>query len=189
MNNGKVVIVSAPSGSGKTTLVKYLLQNFPELEFSISATSRKPRPNEQNGIDYFFINTDEFKLKIEQGEFVEYEEVYPDCYYGTLKSEIERIWKKGKVVLFDVDVKCGINLKNFFKQQAISVFISPPSIKTLEERLRLRGTETEETLKVRLEKASYEMTFKNRFDYIVVNDILDKAKDEIIKIVGEWINK
>jgi len=187
-NNNKVIIVSAPSGAGKTTLVKHLLESFPQLEFSISATSRKPRQNEKDGIDYYFISVDEFKKKINNNEFIEWEEVYPNCYYGTLKSEIHRIWEKNKVVLFDVDVKGGINLKKIFKNNAISIFIAPPDLKTLEKRLINRGTETNESIKTRLEKASYEMNFKDKFDYIIINDNLDTAKQEIYSIVYYWLN-
>ena len=187
-NNNKVIIVSAPSGAGKTTLVKHLLESFPQLEFSISATSRKPRQNEKDGIDYYFISVDEFKKKINNNEFIEWEEVYPNCYYGTLKSEIHRIWEKNKVVLFDVDVKGGINLKKIFNNNAISIFIAPPDLKTLEKRLINRGTETNESIKTRLEKASYEMNFKDKFDYIIINDNLDTAKQEIYSIVYYWLN-
>jgi guanylate kinase len=187
-NNNKVIIVSAPSGAGKTTLVKHLLESFPQLEFSISATSRKPRQNEKDGIDYYFISVDEFKKRINNNEFIEWEEVYPNCYYGTLKSEIHRIWEKNKVVLFDVDVKGGINLKKIFNNNAISIFIAPPDLKTLEKRLINRGTETNESIKTRLEKASYEMNFKDKFDYIIINDNLDTAKQEIYSIVYYWLN-
>lgn len=185
----KVVIISAPSGAGKTTLVKYVLSAFPQMEFSVSATSRSPRPNEQHGKDYYFISTDEFKKKIANNEFVEYEEVYPGCFYGTLKAELQRIWDMGKIVLFDVDVKGGINLKKIFGQQAISIFISPPSLEVLEQRLKNRGTETTETLKTRIEKAAYEMTFQSQFDYVVVNDVLDEAQKEIHRIIDNWLNK
>ncbi len=185
----KVVIISAPSGAGKTTLVKYVLSVFPQMEFSVSATSRSQRPNEQHGKDYYFISTDEFKNKIANNEFVEYEEVYPGCFYGTLKAELQRIWDKGKIVLFDVDVKGGINLKKIFGQQAISIFISPPSFEVLEQRLKNRGTETPETLKTRIEKAAYEMTFRPQFDYVVVNDVLEHAQKEIHRIIDKWLSK
>ncbi len=185
----KVVIVSAPSGAGKTTLVKYVLSAFPQMEFSVSATSRTPRPNEQHAKDYYFISMDEFKKKIANNEFVEYEEVYPGCFYGTLKAELQRIWDKGKMVLFDVDVKGGINLKKIFGKQSISIFISPPNLEVLEQRLKNRGTETPETLKTRIEKASYEMTFSSQFDYVLINDVLEKAKNEIYQIIYNWLSK
>ncbi|MCX7861927.1 MAG: guanylate kinase [Bacteroidales bacterium] len=183
----KVVIISAPSGAGKTTLVQYILEKFPQMEFSISATSRKPRPNEMEGKDYYFITQEEFKKRIENNEFVEWEEVYPGCFYGTLRSELERIWNKGKIVLFDVDVKGGINLKRIFKDNALSVFISPPNIEVLAERLKKRGTETEESLKTRIEKAVYEMTFQTQFDEVVINDDLKQAQYKITEIINNWL--
>ncbi len=186
---GKVVIVSAPSGAGKTTLVKYLLETFPELEFSVSACSRTPRAGEVNGKDYYFITAEEFKKRIDRSEFIEWEEVYPNQFYGTLKAEIQRIWDKGHIVLFDVDVKGGINLKNIFQHESISVFISPPNLNVLEQRLRNRGTESEETLRIRIEKAQYELSFKDKFDYVVVNDTLEEAKQELYRIVNQWIKQ
>lgn len=185
----KVVIISAPSGAGKTTLVKYLLQQFPQLEFSISACSRPKRPTEQNGVDYYFISIDEFKRLISENKFIEWEEVYPGQFYGTLKSEIERIWNKNHIVLFDVDVKGGINLKKIFQQQSISIFIAPPSIEELEKRLKERGTESEQSLKTRIEKAKYELTFAPQFDYIIINDKLNVAKKELFDIISNYINQ
>lgn len=188
MNPQKVVIISAPSGAGKTTLIKQLLQIYPVLEFSISACSRPKRENEKHGVDYYFLNVEDFKNLIKQNQFIEWEEVYPNRFYGTLKTEIERIWENKHIVLFDVDVKGGIHLKKIFGEKAIAIFIAPPSIKTLKERLINRGTETPETIKTRIEKAEYEMTFINQFDYIVVNDKLEVATQELSKIVEKWIN-
>lgn len=187
MNSQKVVIISAPSGAGKTTLVKQLLLSYPNLEFSISACSRPKRENEKHGVDYYFLSVNEFKNLIKQDQFIEWEEVYPDRFYGTLKKEIERIWKNKHIVLFDVDVKGGIHLKNIFREKAISIFIAPPSVEILKERLINRGTETPETIKTRVEKAEYEMTFSNQFDFIVVNDKLDIAIQYISSIIKKWI--
>ncbi|MDO5616561.1 MAG: guanylate kinase [Cruoricaptor ignavus] len=184
----KVLIFSAPSGSGKTTLVRHCLEHFPVLEFSVSCTTRNPRGTEQNGIDYYFLSPEEFRKKISENAFVEYEEVYTDKYYGTLKSEVERIWNEGKVVIFDVDVKGGIALKNYFADQALSVFIMPPSVEELERRLVSRATDDAETIKIRVEKAEEEIAFQNQFDTILVNNDLDIAKNEIENIVNEFIN-
>ena len=173
----KVIIFSAPSGSGKTTLVKHCLEAFPELEFSVSCTTRNPRGTEQNGIDYHFISPNEFREKIAENAFVEFEEVYHDKYYGTLKSEVEKIWQSGKTVIFDVDVKGGISLKKYFGEKALSVFIMPPSVEELERRLVSRATDDPETIKTRVEKASEEMTFKDQFDVTVVNSDLDEANN------------
>lgn len=183
----KVIIFSAPSGSGKTTLVKYALEQFSQLAFSISCTTRKPRGSEQNGVDYHFISPDEFRKKITEDAFVEFEEVYTDKYYGTLKSEVESIWNAGKVVIFDVDVKGGISLKKYFGEKALSIFIMPPSIEELERRLIARNTDDAETIKTRVEKAEYEMTFQKEFDKIVVNTDLEKAKEEIRIIIENFI--
>lgn len=184
----KVIIFSAPSGAGKTTLVKHLLELFPVLEFSISACSREKRPNETNGKDYFFISAEEFKNKIDHQNFIEWEEVYQGCYYGTLRSEIERIWNNGNIVIFDVDVKGGINLKRIFGEKALSIFVSPPNIQVLEQRLRARSTESEESLKKRIDKASLEMQFASQFDKIIVNNELSKTFQEAEQIVKDWIN-
>ncbi len=184
----KVIIFSAPSGSGKTTLVKHCLEHFPELEFSISCTTRNPRGTEDDGVDYHFISPEKFRQKIWEEAFVEFEEVYEDKYYGTLKSEVERIWKDGKTVIFDVDVKGGIALKNYFGEQALSIFIMPPSIQELERRLIARATEDAETIQTRVEKAEQEMTFQNEFDKILVNTDLETAKAEIEKLVSEFLN-
>ena len=184
----KVIIFSAPSGSGKTTLVKHCLQHFPELEFSISCTTRNPRGTEKDGVDFHFISPEKFRQKIWEEAFVEFEEVYEDKYYGTLKSEVNRIWNDGKTVIFDVDVKGGIALKNYFGEQALSIFIMPPSIQELERRLIARATEDAETIQTRVEKAEQEMTFQNEFDKILVNTDLETAKAEIEKLVSEFLN-
>jgi hypothetical protein len=183
----KVVIFSAPSGSGKTTLVKHCLEVFPSLEFSISATTREPRGSEEHGKDYYFFSPEEFRQKISEDAFVEYEEVYADKFYGTLKSEIERIWDSQKVVIFDVDVVGGLNLKKILGEKAMSVFIAPPSVDELEQRLINRDTDSEETIKTRINKAQEELEYKNQFDEVLVNDDLDKAKQEIEKLVQKFI--
>jgi len=184
---GKLVIISAPSGAGKTTIVNHLLTQDLDLEFSISATTRKPRGKETDGNEYYFISVDEFREKITEQKFVEWQEVYKDQYYGTLKSEMSRIWSKGKNVLFDVDVKGGINLKKIFSEQAVSVFIMPPSIEELERRLQNRGTDDSEKVRMRVEKARDEMKLAGSFDHIVVNDNLQKAQDEVGKIVKGFL--
>lgn len=184
----KVIIFSAPSGSGKTTLVKHCLEYFPELQFSVSCTTRNPRGTEQNGIDYHFISPEEFKKRISEDAFVEFEEVYTDKFYGTLKSEVEKIWSEGKVVIFDVDVKGGISLKKYFGEKALSIFIMPPSIEELERRLITRATDDLQTIKMRVAKASEEITYQKEFDKILVNTDLDQAKSEIEKLVKEFIN-
>ena len=184
----KVIIFSAPSGSGKTTLVKHCLEAFPELEFSVSCTTRNPRGTEQNGIDYHFISPDEFREKIAENAFVEFEEVYHDKYYGTLKSEVEKIWQSGKTVIFDVDVKGGISLKKYFGEKALSVFIMPPSVEELERRLVSRATDDPETIKTRVGKASEEMTFKDQFDVTVVNSDLDKAKNTTENLLKKFLH-
>ena len=183
----KVIIFSAPSGSGKTTLVKHCLEHFPELEFSISCTTRNSRGEEKNGIDYHFINPDEFREHIAKEAFVEFEEVYTDKYYGTLKSEVERIWAGGKVVIFDVDVQGGISLKKYFGEKALSIFIMPPSVAALELRLIARGTDDLDTIHTRVAKASEEISFKNEFDQIVVNDILEVAKSDINHLITQFL--
>ena len=174
-NNKKCVIFSAPSGAGKTTIVHYLLSQNLGLEFSVSACSRDPRENEIDGRDYHFLGIDGFKQKIEENAFVEWEEVYENNYYGTLKSELERIWAKGNTVIFDVDVVGGLNLKKQFGDQALAVFVQPPSVDELENRLRYRQTESEEKIKMRLGKAKRELKFADDFDFILVNDNLEEA--------------
>lgn len=184
---GKLVIFSAPSGSGKTTIVRELLQRFPQFEFSISATSRQPRGKEQHGIDYYFLSSDEFRQRVERDEFVEWEEVYAGTCYGTLKSEVERIWAKGNVIVFDVDVMGGINLKRLFGDDACSIFIMPPSIEELERRLRGRGTDSEEVIQKRIGKAEFELSKSPEFDYTVVNDVLADAVNEATEIINNFL--
>ena len=184
---GKLVIFSAPSGSGKTTIVKQLLKRFPQFEFSISATSRQPRGQEQNGVDYHFMSNEEFKERVARGEFVEWEEVYAGTCYGTLKSEMERIWAKGNVIIFDVDVMGGINLKKLFGEDACSMFIMPPSVEELERRLRGRGTDSEEVIQKRIAKAEFELSKAPEFDHIVVNDVLDVAVEEATTIISNFL--
>ena len=185
----KVIIFSAPSGSGKTTLVKHCLEVFSELEFSISCTTRQARGSEVHSVDYHFISPEDFRKKISEDAFVEFEEVYTDKYYGTLKSEVERIWNEGKVVIFDVDVKGGISLKNYFQEKALSIFIEPPSIEELEQRLIKRNTDDPETIKTRVAKAEYELTFAKDFDKIIVNNDLETAKQETESLVRNFIKE
>ncbi|MBR4843389.1 MAG: guanylate kinase [Alistipes sp.] len=184
---GKLVIFSAPSGSGKTTIVKELLKRFDCFEFSISATSRQPRGAEQNGVDYYFLTNEEFKERVARNEFVEWEEVYQGACYGTLKSEMERIWNNGKVIIFDVDVMGGINLKRLFGEDACSMFIMPPSIEELERRLRGRGTDAEEVIQKRVAKAEFEISKAPEFDHVVINDKLDVAVDEATEIITRFL--
>jgi guanylate kinase len=184
---GKLVIISAPSGAGKTTIVNHLLTMDLGLEFSVSATTRKPRGKEKDGHEYYFIPVKEFRKRISEKKFVEWQEVYKDQYYGTLKSEMERIWANGKNVLFDVDVNGGINLKKIFSAQAVSVFIMPPSINELEDRLLKRGTDDPVKIKMRVDKARQEMKLAGSFDHIVINDDLQKAKDEVGQIVKAFL--
>jgi guanylate kinase len=184
---GKCIIFSAPSGAGKTTIVRYLLRQIESLNFSISAASRAPRGREQNGVDYHFFSADEFKSKIENNEFVEWEEVYTNNFYGTLKSEVLKAWQKGKTVVFDVDAIGGINLKQIFGERALSIFIKPPSLFVLEQRLKNRGTETEEQIKMRLDKANEELSHANEFDYVLLNDNLEKACAEAKKKVNKFM--
>jgi guanylate kinase len=183
----KAIIISAPSGAGKTTIVRHLLAVIPELEFSVSACSRAKREAETDGHDYYFISVDEFRKKIEFDEFVEWEEVYPGNYYGTLKSELQRIWGKRCFPIFDVDVVGGLNLKKYFGEKGLAICIRPPSISELKERLQKRGTETEESFKMRLGKAENELTFAEQFDFIIVNDQLEHACAEAVGIVNEFL--
>ncbi len=186
---GKVIIFSAPSGSGKSTIVRHILELYPDMEFSVSATSRPPRGEEVHGREYYFISNEEFSRRVEAGEFVEWEQVYAGRCYGTLKSEIERIWAKGHVVIFDVDVKGGVNLKNYFGDDAFSVFIKAPSIEELRRRLVLRGTDTPEAIEERVAKASEEMTWQDKFDFVLVNDDLQTAYAEAEKAVAAFLGK
>lgn len=188
--DGKVVIFSAPSGAGKSTIVNHLLKKFPELEFSISATSRAPRGNEQDGREYYFFSAERFRQLIAEDKFVEHEEVYPGSFYGTLKSEVERIWAKGHVIVFDIDVKGGVNVKRIFGDKAFSVFIQAPSVDVLRQRLIGRGTDSAEAIEKRVAKAASEMEFAaGKFDYVLVNDDLETALAEAEKIIGKFIGK
>lgn len=188
--NNKVIIFSAPSGAGKSTIVNHLLSLRPELEFSISATSRAPRGNEQHGKEYYFFTSDEFRQMIAEDKFVEHEEVYPGSFYGTLRSEVERIWAKGHAIVFDIDVQGGVNLKRIFGEQAFSVFIQAPSVEVLRERLIGRGTDTVEAIEKRVAKAASEMEFAaGKFDYVLINDDLDTAFAEAERIIEEFMNR
>lgn len=190
MHNGKLIIFCAPSGSGKTTIVKSLLKSNTNFGFSISACTRDRRGrNEEHGKDYYFLTPEDFKKKIDNDEFVEWEEVYPGAFYGTLKSEIERIWSQGKHVIFDVDVKGGIKLKNYYKDRALAIFVKVPSMEVLEERLRERNTDTEESISRRLFKAKFEMSFEDRFDYILVNKNLEVAVRKAQDLIDEFLKK
>lgn len=187
---GKAIIFSAPSGAGKTTLVHYLLSVMPQaLEFSVSACSRAQRKGEVNGKDYYFLSVDEFKNKIANNEFIEWEQVYLNNYYGTLKSEIDRIWTNGKNVIFDVDVVGGLNLKKQFGDKALAVFVKAPSVKELENRLRSRNTETEESITRRMGKAAKEIEFENRFDKVIINENIEEAKQMAQNLIEEYLSK
>jgi len=185
--SGKAIILSAPSGSGKTTVIQRLLQSGLDLEFSISACSRSKRPHEVDGRDYFFLTPEEFRQKIEAGDFLEWEEVYQGMFYGSLNSVVENIWKSGKHAAFDIDVKGALQIKSKLQQRALSIFIAPPSIDVLEQRLRIRNTETEESLKIRLDKAAWEMQFIDKFDICIVNDDLEKAVQETYTVVKNFL--
>ena len=189
MKKGKLLIFSAPSGSGKSTIVQWLMNEHPELRlyFSISATSRQPRGTEKHGVEYFFISPEEFRQRIDNDEFLEYEEVYEDRFYGTLKAQVERQLEAGQNVVFDVDVKGGVNIKRFYGDQAMSLFIQPPSVEELRRRLEGRGTDTPEAIENRLAKAEYELTFAPQFDHIVVNDDLATAKAETLELVKAFL--
>ena len=183
----KLIIFSAPSGAGKSTLVRYLLAQGLDLRFSISATSRLPRGDEKNGVEYFFLTPAEFRKRIANNEFLEYEEVYTDKFYGTLKSEVDRILEKGSNVVFDVDCIGGLNIKKYYGRQALSIFVMPPSVEVLRERLEKRATDTPQVIENRLAKAEYEMSFAPQFDVVVCNDDFDRAKEETLKLVTQFI--
>ncbi len=185
---GKLVIFSAPSGSGKTTIVRELLKRFPQLEFSVSATSRAPRGSERDGVDYFFLTPEAFRQAVRQDRFVEWEEVYESTCYGTLRSEVERIWAKGNVIVFDVDVVGGLNLKRIFGTDACAIFVMPPSIEVLRHRLEGRGTDAPEVIDRRVAKAEFELTKAPEFDRVVINDDLGQAVEEAARILGQFLN-
>jgi guanylate kinase len=186
---GKLLIFSAPSGSGKSTIINWLMQEHPELNmhFSISCTSRPPRGQEQNGVEYFFLTPEEFREKIQRDEFVEYEEVYTDRYYGTLKSQVEKQLEAGENVVFDVDVHGAVNIKKAYGEQALSLFIQPPSVEELRRRLTGRGTEKEEEIEKRIARAEYELSFADKFDTVIINDELDVAKRETLSVINHFI--
>lgn len=186
---GKCIIFSAPSGSGKSTLVHWLMDTHPELRlaFSVSATSRAPRGTEQDGVDYFFLSPEEFRERIAKGDFLEYEEVYGGIFYGTLRSQVTAALDKGINVIFDIDVKGGVNIKRQFGDKALSIFVCPPSLEALRNRLEGRGTETPEKIEMRLAKAGEEMTYSTLFDHVVVNDVLEEAKAEVFRLVSDFV--
>jgi guanylate kinase len=186
---GKLIVISAPSGAGKTTLVRALLTQKPNLVFSVSAASRDKRAHEIDKKDYCFISVEEFRNRIERGEFLEWQEVYPNQYYGTLLSEIDRIWATGNHVLFDVDVLGGLNIKKHFGPRALTIFVKPPSMAHLQQRLQNRGTETEESLQKRLSKAEFELSFENQFDVVVVNDDIQSAQIEIVEAIEKFLDE
>lgn len=185
--HGKIIIITAPSGAGKTSITRYLLQKYPRLSFSISAATRQPRGAERNGVDYYFMSAEAFQEKIQDNAFIEWEMVYEGKYYGTLKSELERIWSLGKTPMLDIDVKGAIHVQQQFPDQTLSIFIEPPSVDELRKRLMSRGTETEETLQTRVNKASYEISFKHSFDEVILNDDLDKACKETEAVISEFL--
>jgi guanylate kinase len=187
-NQQKILIITAPSGAGKTSITRFLLEHFSEsLAFSISAATRQPRGNEQNGKDYYFMSQEEFMNRIQHEEFVEWEMVYEGKYYGTLKSELQRIWNMSKIPVLDIDVKGAIHVQNQFPETTLSIFIEPPSVDELKRRLRWRGTETDESLNARISKSAYELSFKHSFDHIIVNNDLENACQEAVKVVSEFI--
>jgi len=183
----KVIIFSAPSGSGKSTIINYLLEQNLPMQFAVSATSRAPRGDEKDGVEYYFLSTQAFKEKIKNDEFIEYEEVYASIFYGSLKSEVERILLSGHHVIFDVDVAGGCRIKKFYGKRALSIFIEPPSIEELRKRLNARGTDSPDMIESRLSKAQYELGFAPEFDVIIINDVLEKAQTEVYKAVQQFI--
>ncbi len=183
----KLLIITAPSGAGKTSITKHLMQHFPQLAFSVSAATRQPRGMEKDGVDYHFISTEDFKQKIQHNEFIEWEMVYEGKYYGTLKTELEKIWGQDKIPVLDIDIKGAIHVQQQFPETSLSLFIEPPSVDELKKRLQSRGTETAESLAARVNKASYELSFKDHFNKIIVNDDLQKACAAAVNIVGDFI--
>ena len=184
---GKLIVLSAPSAAGKTTIMRYLLQQDLTLSFSISATTRQPRGTEEHRKDYYFFTVEDFRQKIADGAFVEYEEVYPGCFYGTLKSEVERLTSQGKHVVFDVDVVGGVNIKKMYGKRALTIFVQPPSIEALQQRLQTRATDSPEMIETRIAKAAYEMTFAQQFDVVIVNDDLPKAQQEAEQVIRNFL--
>lgn len=189
MNNRKAILFSAPSGSGKTTIIREILKRFDCFEFSISATSRLPREGEQDGVDYYFLTPEEFERRVNDGQFLEWEEVYAGTRYGTLKSEIDRIWDNGHVIIFDVDVNGGMNIKKYFGSDALALFVMPPSIEVLEMRLRNRGTESEEAITKRLARSAAELQMSDQFDMTIVNDDLPRAVDETQRVINNYLSR
>lgn len=189
MNNHKAILFSAPSGSGKTTIIGEILKRFDCFEFSISATSRQPRLGERDGVDYYYLSREEFGQRVENGDFLEWEEVYEGVCYGTLKSEIDRIWAAGKVIIFDVDVNGGMNIKRYFGNDALALFVMPPSIEVLEQRLRNRGTESEEAIERRIGRSAAELRMASSFDVTIVNDDLAKAVDETERVIRGYLGE
>jgi len=187
--NKKIIIITAPSGAGKTSITRFLLEKFPQLAFSISAATRSPRSNEVDGKDYYFMNEETFRQKIQNGEFAEWEMVYEGKYYGTLKKELDRLWKAQQCPLLDIDVKGAIHVQTQYPKTTLSVFIEPPSVRELARRLASRGTETEESLQTRVNKAEYEMSFSHHFNHIIVNDDLQEACEEAEKLVAEFLSR
>lgn len=185
---GKLIIFSAPSGSGKSTIINYLLKQGLNLAFSISATSRPPRGAERHGVEYFFLSPEEFRAKIEAGEFLEYEEVYPGRFYGTLKSQVEVQSAQGQTVIFDVDVKGGVNIKEYYGERALSIFIQPPSVESLRQRLEQRGTDAPEVIADRIRRAEFELGFASRFDVVIVNDVLEQAEAKALEVIQNFLS-
>lgn len=185
---GKLIIFSAPSGSGKSTIINYLLKQGLNLSFSISATSRPPRGAERHGVEYFFLSPEEFRAKIEAGEFLEYEEVYPGRFYGTLKSQVEVQSAQGQTVIFDVDVKGGVNIKEYYGERALSIFIQPPSVESLRQRLEQRGTDAPEVIADRIRRAEFELGFASRFDVVIVNDVLEQAEAKALEVIQKFLS-